>query len=144
MNPVDPHTLASAVVLDAGGTRVMLVRSGDYRRWDLPRGHVVGGEPLVEAARRQVREQLGVSRFTVVEPHLAVAQDLVDCGQGEARHVDHIFVVLTAPQEPTGDFEVDDDPGDAEIGWFAVSALPHPLAPGVSLHLRSALRTAFA
>ena len=144
MNTVDPHTLASAVVLDAGGTRVMLARSGDYRRWDLPRGHVVGGESLVEAARRQVRERVGVSRFTVLEPHLAVQQDLVDCGQGEARHVDHIFVVVAAPQESSGGFEVDSDPGDAEVGWFAVTALPQPVAPGVSLHLRSALRTAFA
>ena len=144
MNPVAPHLLASAVVLDAGGTRVLLARSGEYRRWNLVGGHVTGGELLVEAARREVRERGGVRRFRVVEPHLAVQQDLVDCGQGEARHVDHIFAVVADVAEPTGGFEVDDDPADAEVGWFAVSALPQPLAPGVALHLRSALRTAFA
>jgi ADP-ribose pyrophosphatase YjhB (NUDIX family) len=143
MNTVAPHMLASAVVLDAGGTRVMLARSGEYRRWDLPGGHVIGGEPLVEAARREVRECSDLKRFRVVEPHLAVQQDLVDCGQGEARHVDHIFILVADPDEPTGGFEVDDDPADAQVGWFAVTALPQPLAPGVSMHLHSALRTAF-
>jgi hypothetical protein len=73
-----------------------------------------------------------------------VQQDLVDCGQGEARHVDHIFAVVAGPDEPTGGFELPTDPGDAEVGWFDVSALPQPLAPGVRLHLHSALRTAFA
>ena len=142
MNAVAPHLLASAVVLDAGGTRVLLARTGQYRRWNLVGGHVDGGEPLTEAARREVRDRGGVRRFRVVEPHLAVQQDLVDCGHGEARHVDHIFAVVADVDEPTGDFDVQ-DPGDAELGWFAVSALPEPLAPGVRLHLRSALRTTF-
>jgi len=134
--------LASAVVLDAGGTRVLLARTGPYRRWDLIGGHVEGGEPLPEAARREVRDHGGVARFRVLEPHLAVQQDVVDCGRGEARHVDHVFAVVADAGEPTGGFEVD-DPGDREVSWFAVSRLPEPLAPGVRLHLGSALRTTF-
>ncbi len=143
VNPVQPHLLASAVVLDAGGTRTLLARAGEYRRWDLVGGHVEGGEPLAEAARRLVRDRGGVGKFRVVEPHLAVQQDLVDCGQGEARHVDHLFAVVVDVSEPTGGF-AEDDPAEAEVGWFAVSALPEPLAPGVRLHVRSALREVFA
>jgi ADP-ribose pyrophosphatase YjhB (NUDIX family) len=141
MSSVQPHLLASAVVLDAGGTRTLLARTGEFRRWDLLGGHVEGGEPLAEAARRAVRDLGGVGRFRVISPHLAVQQDIVDCGRGEARHVDHIFAVVAEPDEPAGDFDL--DAPEQDLGWFAVTDLPQPLAPGVSMHLRSARREVF-
>jgi ADP-ribose pyrophosphatase YjhB (NUDIX family) len=137
-----PHLLASAVVLDAGGTHTLLVRVGEYGRWGLLGGHVEGGEPLAEAARREVRADGGISQFRVLEPHLAVQQDLLDCGHGETRHVDHLFAVVVDPAEPV---DVLSSAGSAEVrmGWFAMTDLPEPLAPGVRMHLRSGLRTAF-
>jgi ADP-ribose pyrophosphatase YjhB (NUDIX family) len=143
VNPVAPHLLASAVVLDAGGTHTLLARTGEYRRWDLPGGHVEGGEPLAEAARREVREVSGLRAFRVVEPHLAVQQDLVDCGSGEARHVDHVFAVIADPSEPAEPLSPAQQ-ADAEVGWFPVGELPAPLAPGVRLHVHSALREEFS
>jgi ADP-ribose pyrophosphatase YjhB (NUDIX family) len=142
VNPVAPHLLASAVVLDAGGTRTLLARTGEYRRWNLLGGHVEGGEPLAEAARREVRDGSGLRGFRVVEPHLAVQQDLVDCGNGEARHVDHVFAVIADPSEPAEPLD-EAASAEAEVGWFSVSDLPAPLAPGVRLHLHSALREVF-
>ena len=56
-------------------------------------GHVEGGEQLAESARRQVHEQTSLRRFRVLEPHLSLQQDLVDCQDAQVRHVEHVFVV---------------------------------------------------
>jgi ADP-ribose pyrophosphatase YjhB (NUDIX family) len=128
-------------VLDAGGTHTLLVRVGEYGRWGLLGGHVEGGEPLAEAARREVRDGGRVGQFTVLEPHLAVQQDLLDCGHGEARHVDHVFAVVASPAEPIEEV-ASAESAEAALGWFALSDLPEPLAPGVAMHVRSARRAA--
>ncbi len=138
MRPRLPHLLAAAVVVDAPGRRVLLVRDPDRPRWTLPSGHVEGGEQLAEAARRQVREQTGLTRFRVCEPHLALQQDLVDCDGAQVRHVEHVFAVLCDPAEPVHDGPLD---RDGRAAWFGIRELPADLAPGVPLHVGSALRT---
>ncbi len=129
-----PHLVASVVVLDAGLGRTLLVRSPDGHRWTLVTGHVTGGEPIAETARRELAEQTGLTGFVVDEPHLGVQQDLADCGAGPARHVDHVFLARTDQIEPT--------PTAGSAQWFPVSDLPAPLAPGAGLQVRSALRAA--
>jgi ADP-ribose pyrophosphatase YjhB (NUDIX family) len=124
-------------VVDTPGRHVLLVRDRHRPRWVLVSGHVEGGEQLAEAARRQVREQTGLTRFRVTEPHLALQQDLVECGDAQVRHVEHVFAVVSDPSEPVQLGPLDRDGGAA---WFGVRNLPADLAPGVALHLGAALR----
>ena len=101
VRPRLPHVLAAAVVLDATGRHVLLARDQDRPRWVLVAGHVEGGEQLAEAARRQVVEQAGITRFRVHEPHLALQQDLVECregGEGQVRHIEHVFRWWSMPR----------------------------------------------
>ena len=140
MRPRLPHLLAAAVVLDGTGRHVLLVRDPTRPRWTLLSGHVEGGEQLAEAARRQVAENTGLRRLRVYEPHLALQQDLVDCGgagDGQVRHVEHVFLAVTDPSEP-----VHDGPHDREgsTAWFGVRDLPADIAPGVALHVSAAVR----
>jgi len=134
-NGQPPHLMASVVVLDVTSAHTLLVRSPDQHRWTLVGGHVTGGEPIAEGARRELAEQSGLSGFRVVEPHLGVQQDLADCGTGVARHVDHVFLAVTDQVEPAPS-------AGGSAAWFPVNDLPQPLAPGVTLQLRSALRAA--
>jgi ADP-ribose pyrophosphatase YjhB (NUDIX family) len=130
--------MTSAVIMDEAGTRVLLVMPEARPRWSLVTGHAEGGETLAEAARRQVREQTGVSPRRVLEPHIAVQQDRFDCGQsdsGPVRHVEHVFAVLADPAEL-----IHTEPGVA-AEWFPVLALPAPLAPGVRLHVSGSARS---
>ncbi len=120
-----PHLMASAVVLDPTGHRTLLVQVGEYRRWGLVGGHVEGGEPLTEAVRRELRGQTGMLTFRVLEPHLGVEQDILDCGHGEVRHVDHVFAVMA------------EETSDADLTWFDVTDLPDPLVPGVRMHIHA-------
>jgi ADP-ribose pyrophosphatase YjhB (NUDIX family) len=137
VRPRLPHLLAAAVVVDATGRHVLLMRDPARPRWTLVSGHVEGGEQLAEAARRQVVEQTGISRFRVAEPHLALQQDLVECGEGQVRHVEHVFLVVVDHSEPVHDGPNDRDGGTA---WFGVRELPADVAPGVALHLSAGVR----
>jgi ADP-ribose pyrophosphatase YjhB (NUDIX family) len=131
--------VASAVVLDAEGTWTLLVRDHERRRWTLVSGHATGGEPLAEAARREVRDQTGLTRFVVVEPHMAVQQDLLPCQGVETRHVDHVFAVRV---DALTDISLGPVDGWPDACWLSAAELPWDVAPGVALHLRGALRAA--
>jgi ADP-ribose pyrophosphatase YjhB (NUDIX family) len=138
--PADPHLLASAVVLDASGRHVLLVRDDDLPRWRLPAEHLHGGEPLAEAARRAVRDRTHLVRFVLLEPHLAVQQDLCPCEGSQIRHVDHVFAVVADPLTDPAT-----EPADGvAAAWFATDALPRDIDPGVRLHLSQAVRVAAA
>jgi ADP-ribose pyrophosphatase YjhB (NUDIX family) len=125
--------MTSAAVVDATGTRTLLVRPAASPRWGLISGHTDGGEPLGQACRREVRNGAGLVNVTVIEPHLAVQQDIIECGDAETRHVDHVFAVVADPDEPLAE-------GGDELRWFDLRALPEPLNPGVRLHLHEAVR----
>lgn len=57
---------AGGVVLNAEG-RVLLV-SQFGTSWSLPKGHLEEGESPLEAARREIHEESGVSRLELVRP----------------------------------------------------------------------------
>lgn len=51
----------------AGGVRFLLIRDS-YRNWGFPKGHLEATESPDEAATREVREETGLSRLTLVAP----------------------------------------------------------------------------
>ncbi|MFL6257444.1 MAG: NUDIX hydrolase [Pyrinomonadaceae bacterium] len=57
---------AGGVVINAEG-RVLLV-SQHGTSWSLPKGHLEEGETPLEAARREIHEESGVSRLELVRP----------------------------------------------------------------------------
>lgn len=64
---VPGHFTASAFVLDAEGTSVLLIFHEKFRRWLQPGGHVDPEDPdLVAAALREVQEETGLGAVDVV------------------------------------------------------------------------------
>jgi len=59
---VRPRVRAAACIVDYEG-RFLLVRHtyGDRDKWGIPGGHVERGEDLVAAARREIREEVGLN-----------------------------------------------------------------------------------
>jgi len=114
----------------AHGDSVVLVRHtyGPRRVWQLPGGGLHRGESTLAAARREMREELGlrdVDYHPLVELELRLAHRLVT--------ITCVHAELAAP-------ELDPDPVEiAEARFFPRHALPAPLGEEV----RSLVRLAF-
>jgi 8-oxo-dGTP pyrophosphatase MutT (NUDIX family) len=116
-----PEILEVRCLVEHGG-RVLLVRSTYGRMmWDLPGGGAGRSEPPEEAARREVREEVGLTITGVRRLKVLRA------GEGG-----RIFgtVVFSARAEAS-----ELKPRRAEIydeGWFEWESLPRPLSPAAA------------
>jgi 8-oxo-dGTP pyrophosphatase MutT (NUDIX family) len=101
--------------------RVLLVRhTYGPRHWDLPGGTMRRGEPPINAARREMAEELGIA----VEDWQAVGELRVTAFR--KRDVLHCF------QAELSGRTISIDLGELAVsGWFDRRSLPHDLGPFV-------------
>lgn len=116
------YLIAWLVVQDESGRVLLGRRDGtSYMNglWGLPGGRVERGEALMDAAVREVEEEMGLSvEMTSLKP-LSVSRFDIDGMQG----TDFLFLTRKWAGEPT--------PLDktSEVGWFAPDALPDDCVP---------------
>lgn len=123
-----PHTLgARAVVFDAAGALV-LVRHGYEPGLYLPGGGVKRGEPPDAAVLRELAEEVGVTRWTSVEPFGAY----LSAREGK-RDTIHLFVVRGAELGRSASPEI------VEIVRCDPAALPEDLSPATRRRLGEVL-----
>ncbi|MGC5018423.1 NUDIX hydrolase [Micromonospora sp. DT47] len=128
------HVTASALVLDATGSQVLLCLHGKFRKWVQLGGHC---EPtdrtLAGAALREATEESGIAGL-VVDP-LPIDVDIhpVACRGGSLHH-DVRFAVFA----PAGAVERVSDESEA-LGWFPPDRLPEPLADATAKLVAPAL-----
>lgn len=131
------HTVgAICVILNESGDQVLLVAQAYRARWGLPGGLLKRREAADVAARREVREEVGVDVVLDGDPAIVV--------EPEAQRVDLIFVARLAGGQP------EPHPTSAEIieaRWFPVAELPplqHETALGIAaLHRGGKLPSSF-
>ncbi|MEU4378875.1 NUDIX hydrolase [Micromonospora echinofusca] len=130
------HVTASALVLDATGSRVLLCLHGKFRRWVQLGGHC---EPvdrtLAAAALREAGEESGIAGLRIDPVPIDVDIHPVSC-QGGSLHHDVRFAVLAPP----GAVERVSEESEA-LGWFPPDRLPQPLAGGTARLVAPALAT---
>lgn len=100
--------------------RVLMVRrrfEPNKGRWSLPGGLVEVGEAPEDAARREVREELGLE--VVVESLLQVANEVIKDDQGRVRY--H-FILVDYLMRPLGGEIVLNEESE-EFAWFEPSAV---------------------
>ncbi len=112
-----------AIIVDDEG-KLFLARRGERAKnerglWEFPGGSVEFGETLIEALKREMREEYGIE--------IAVGEllDVVDhILPKEGQHwVSPTFICTTVSGEP----RIMEPEKCAEIGWFAVKDVPAKL-----------------
>jgi 8-oxo-dGTP pyrophosphatase MutT (NUDIX family) len=96
---VPGHVTASGVVVDLPSRRVLLIHHNALGRWLPPGGHVEAGELPPTAARREVREEVGISVGPVLstDPRRPMPIDIdshpipANPKRGEPAHAHHDF-----------------------------------------------------
>ncbi|MGC5330748.1 NUDIX hydrolase [Micromonospora sp. DT62] len=130
------HVTASALVLDATGSRVLLCLHGKFRRWVQLGGHCEPADrTLAAAALREAGEESGIAGLRIDPVPIDVDIHPVSC-QGGSLHHDVRFAVLAPP----GAVERVSEESEA-LGWFPPDRLPEPLAGGTAHLVAPALAT---
>ncbi len=106
--------------------KILLTRLGyAHLGWTIPGGGVHRGESYAEAARREIKEEVGI-----------ILGNLDKIGEYESRkEYKRDTVVCFRAIVSSSDFRIDNIE-IAEAGWFAPSALPQPHRPTIEKLLR--------
>jgi 8-oxo-dGTP pyrophosphatase MutT (NUDIX family) len=112
----------SAVVFD-DADRILLGRRSDTGRWAVISGILDPGEQPALAAVREVAEETGVSARVEALTSVHTGAALTYPNGDRAQYLDLTFWC----RYTGGEARVADDES-LEVGWFAVDALPEPLA----------------
>jgi len=118
---------AGAVILNPRGEVVVVSQQGDS--WSLPKGHVDPGESALEAAKREVAEESGITELQFVRElgsyeRYRIGKGGIGDDMSELKEI-HMFLFTTKE-----DILAPVDPGNPEARWVPIddvaNLLTHP------------------
>lgn len=110
-----------AVVLknESGSLKVLLVKKPAFTSWDLPKGHKEGEETDEEAARREIQEETGYTKFDILNRTCEVNY-LVEKESGLVYKSVVFYLALQTElnEVPQANPDDDSDEEDMEVAWI--------------------------
>ncbi len=131
------HITASAIVVDAARSHVLLTLHPKVGRWLQLGGHIEqGDESLQAAAMREMREESGLPDGLISRHPLRLDRHPVPCGPGEMSvHLDVQFgIEVPEISEPVVSEE------SLDLRWFPVDCLPDDVDVSVRALVLAATR----
>lgn len=123
------HLTGSALVVDAAGTRTLLMLHRKLGRWFQPGGHADGDANLAAVSLREATEETGIAGLRVALPAIDVDVHLVEPpGEEPHLHLDARFLVVA----PAGAVE-EANAESLDLRWVEEADLDHlvpPIDPG--------------
>jgi 8-oxo-dGTP pyrophosphatase MutT (NUDIX family) len=116
-------TLGARVML-VDGDKVLLIRHGYVPGWSFPGGGIEPGETAEACALREVVEETGY------RPTAPMELFGLYHNTNPVTNRDHVAFFVSRDFEKAAEFKPNRE--IAEIGWFAVSALPDKITPSTS------------
>ena len=115
------HLTASALIVSADHTRVLLTLHRRLKRWLQTGGHCESDDAsLVEAAAREGREESGIPDLAVDPEPVLLSLHEVPCGPVRPAHHLDVQYVAVAPADAQAVISDESD----DLAWFAVDDLP--------------------
>jgi 8-oxo-dGTP pyrophosphatase MutT (NUDIX family) len=131
------HVTASALLLSADRSRVLLTLHRRLRRWLQVGGHCEPGDAtLAAAAHREAVEESGIDDIVLDDMPVLLSRHEVPCGPVRPAH--HLDVQYVA-EAPDGAVPVVSTESD-DLRWFPVEALPAGTDDSVRALVQHALR----
>lgn len=133
------HLTGSALVVNATGTRTLLMLHSKLGRWFQPGGHADGNANLAAVALREATEETGITGLRIALPAIDVDVHLVEPPNEEPHlHLDTRFLVVAPP----GALEHPNEESLA-LRWLDEVGLDH-LAPPIDQSTRRLVRRGLA
>ena len=131
------HLTASTLVVHPDRRRILLCLHGRLHKWLQFGGHLEDGDAgIVDAARREAREESGLHELAFVAVPVDLDIHPVPCRSGPSLHYDIRFVAVAPPDaQPMCSDE------SRDVRWFPVDELPEPRGSDTDRLIAAALAT---
>jgi ADP-ribose pyrophosphatase YjhB (NUDIX family) len=105
---MEPRIRVSAILRWQGRLLLCRQEKPGKQYWLLPGGGVEAGETLMEALRRELREELGIEASTHFEGPVAIVDSIAPKGTLERKHVVHVIFATDLSHRSLEDVETKD------------------------------------
>ncbi|MEI5098983.1 NUDIX hydrolase [Streptomyces sp. PmtG] len=131
--------MTATVLITDPGDRLLIVRSAHGGTWHLPGGSVEQGESPLDAARREVREEIGLD-LDLSEHDLFAVEWLQATRSGRRDRLALVFAGPVLTPQDTAHVVLQSDEID-DWGWQAPEAALQLLHPALAARIRGPLQT---
>lgn len=68
---IDGHLTVSGLILSEDSSSLLLIKNKKFNKWLMPGGHIEKGESLLDAIKREIKEEVGVEELDSISTNIS-------------------------------------------------------------------------